>query len=300
MEISVVTCTHNPNPIFLKRVLAALQAQTLPKERWELLLADNASATVLAPQWNLSWHLNARHLREEKIGKTNALLQAIDEAQSPLLMIVDDDNILDPAYLQTALDLGAKNPHLGAWGGSCLPEFETKPPGFLEQYLNRLAITTVARPRWSNSYEDFEAIPPGAGMVVRRDIARQYAKAIKECKIRKQLGRTGKSLACCEDTDLAWTAIDMGFSVGRFPELKLTHLIPKRRLEPDYILELIKGDAASRVLLDHVYHRKTFNASKPGFLRDLWLRFRMPPFDYQAWKATNEGVKKGLQLVNQA
>jgi hypothetical protein len=137
-------------------------------------------------------------------------------------------------------------------------------------------------------------------MIVRREVAQQFSNVVLACKFRKKLGRTGKSLACCEDTDLAWTSIEMGLGVGRFPELKLVHLIPKRRLEPDYILALIAGDAASRVLLDHVHKRNTFGASRSGFLRDLWLRFRLPSFDYKAWKATNEGIAKGFQIVNQA
>ncbi|RYG01725.1 MAG: glycosyltransferase, partial [Chitinophagaceae bacterium] len=43
MNLSVVICAHNPNPEYLKRVLLSLQKQTLPIEKWELLLIDNKS-----------------------------------------------------------------------------------------------------------------------------------------------------------------------------------------------------------------------------------------------------------------
>ena len=62
--ISVIICTHNPRPDYLRRVLDALKAQTLPKERWELLLIDNASNEPLSGEWDLSWHPHARHIRE--------------------------------------------------------------------------------------------------------------------------------------------------------------------------------------------------------------------------------------------
>src|ERR1700686_4362758 len=41
--VSVITCTHNPRTECLSETLASLQAQTLPKDRWELLVLDNAS-----------------------------------------------------------------------------------------------------------------------------------------------------------------------------------------------------------------------------------------------------------------
>jgi glycosyltransferase involved in cell wall biosynthesis len=43
MDLSVVICTRNPRPKSLRRVLQALSHQTLPLNRWELLVIDNAS-----------------------------------------------------------------------------------------------------------------------------------------------------------------------------------------------------------------------------------------------------------------
>ena len=45
--ISVIICAHNPRPDSLRRVLDSLAAQTLSKERWELLIVDNASEDPL-------------------------------------------------------------------------------------------------------------------------------------------------------------------------------------------------------------------------------------------------------------
>jgi glycosyltransferase involved in cell wall biosynthesis len=298
-SVSVIICSFNPRRDYLRRVLDALKAQTLPQAQWELILADNASKEPLASIWDLSWHPHARHLREEKTGKTQALLTAIQEARGDVLMTVDDDNVLAPDYLETAVQLGRKHPHLGVWGGSCIAEFEVQPPEFLNKYIGRLAISTVSRPRWSNSYGDFDAIPAGAGMLFRRVAAQRYREVIRTCPLRKQLGPTGTMLTRCDDTDIAWTAIDLGFSAGRFPELKLTHLIPKRRVEPDYMLELIEGDALSRVLLDEARKLKTFSTRvETSLMRSLWLRLRLSDFDYKAWRATESGIRKGISLLN--
>ena len=57
-ELSVILCTHNPRAAFLAETLAGLRAQTLPPERWELLVVDNASNQPLVP--DLAWHPRAR------------------------------------------------------------------------------------------------------------------------------------------------------------------------------------------------------------------------------------------------
>src|ERR1700722_2249773 len=98
--VSVIICSHNPRENYLRRVLDALRAQTLPAQEWELLLVDNASTEPLAGRFDLSWHPNARHVREEKTGLTPARLRGIAEANGELLVFVDDDNVLRSDYLQ--------------------------------------------------------------------------------------------------------------------------------------------------------------------------------------------------------
>ena len=43
VAVSVAICTHNPRRDYLRRALAALEAQTLARDRWELVMVDNAS-----------------------------------------------------------------------------------------------------------------------------------------------------------------------------------------------------------------------------------------------------------------
>ena len=112
--VSVIICSHNPREDYLRRVLDALKAQTLPIKDWELLLVDNASKEPMAGRFDLSWHPNARHLREEKTGLTHARLCGIAEAKAGLLVFVDDDNVLRADYLQAALKISKEWPQLGA------------------------------------------------------------------------------------------------------------------------------------------------------------------------------------------
>src|SRR4051812_12592949 len=102
MEISVITCTHNPRREYLAKVVEALKAQTLALDRWEYLLIDNASAAERKPTVELSWHPHARLAHEPKLGLTAARLLGIAEARGSLLVFVDDDNVLPPDFLETA------------------------------------------------------------------------------------------------------------------------------------------------------------------------------------------------------
>src|SRR5688572_4101532 len=133
-EISVITCSHNPRPDYLERVLDALRKQTLDKSRWEFLLIDNSSQDSLEARVDLSWHSNARHIREGKLGLTHARLRGIREASGDLLVFVDDDNILDDDYLDEALRVAEEWPRLGAWGGQTRPGFEENPPDWTRPY----------------------------------------------------------------------------------------------------------------------------------------------------------------------
>ena len=186
--ISVIICTHNPRPDYLTRVLEALRAQTLPVDRWELLLVDNASEQPLGGRFDLSWHPHARHVREEKTGLTHARLCGIAAAQADLLVFVDDDNVLRRDYLEAALKIAADYPQIGAWAGSCIPEFEVEPPAELRPWLAGLVIEKLKTPLWARLPRGSEATPPGAGMTVRRKVALRYRELTLTNPLRQTLG----------------------------------------------------------------------------------------------------------------
>lgn len=243
--ISVIICTHNPRDHYLTRVLAALQKQTLPAAEWELILVDNASDKPVAVRFDISWHPKGRHVCEKELGLTPARLRGIGEAKGDILIFVDDDNVLDERYLEQALRIGSEYPFLGAWGGTIRPEFEQEPPEWTRAYWGYLAIREFKSPKWSNNPSDWQSIPIGAGLCVRRQIAVKYAAAMEEDTARRNLGRKGEALLSYEDIDLAITSSEISLGWGNFPSLHMTHLIPKSRLSEKYLLRLMEGVAAS-------------------------------------------------------
>jgi glycosyltransferase involved in cell wall biosynthesis len=259
LACSIIICSHNPRPHYLAEVLRALRAQTLPLDKWELLLIDNASQPGLDASIDLAWHPHGRLIREETLGVSHARLHGIREARAELLVFVDDDNLLAPDYLQQAIEIGLRLPFLGAWGGQIIPKFEVEPEEWMREHLSTLALYESNRDVWSN-VGDSLCRPFGAGMCLRRSVAQAYAQlAGHPQSLRRKFGRVGQTLTSCEDTDIALTAIDLEMGVGRFQALQLHHIISRNRLEESYLVRLAEGIALSHRVLSSL---RTFPSNR--------------------------------------
>ncbi len=249
-EISVVTCTHNPKPHYFQRLLDALRAQTLPTNQWELIVVDNRSDPPVEGRFDFAWHPHWRLVREESLGLTPARLTGIREASGEVLIFVDDDNVLDPDYLQEVTRIAAERPYLGAWSGQCRGVFEEPPPEWTRRYWGNLVIREFNEDVWSNLPRLAATMPCGAGLCLRRETAVRYLAVNDAGERRVQFDRKGASLMSGGDNDLAACACDIGLGVGLISTLKLQHLISPGRLTEDYLARLAHGIHYSSVLLD--------------------------------------------------
>jgi glycosyltransferase involved in cell wall biosynthesis len=247
-EISVIICTHDPRGDYLAATLEALRAQTLPLEEWEFLLVDNLSTPPLSERISLAWHPSGRHVREEKIGLSNARICGLKAARAKLIIFVDDDNLLAPDYLANALKIAAEWPSLGVWGCHIEGRFEGGAPVWVKQFAYHLAVRECPQPVWA-SYVDDRNVPYGAGMCLRSAVGRAYIAKSETDALCTKLDRIGKGMGAAGDHDICHTAQDLGLGIGRFPSLRMTHLIPPGRMQPDYFLKLVRGNARAALLL---------------------------------------------------
>jgi glycosyltransferase involved in cell wall biosynthesis len=297
--ISIIICTHNPRRDYLDKVLEALRCQTLPTEQWELLLIDNASNEPLDSAIDLSWHPQARHIREEQLGLTPARLRGIKEAEAEILVFVDDDNVLDLDYLEVALHISKAWPILGAWGGQIRPEFEETPPDWTKPYWDRLAIREFDRDMWSSLGE---AVPYGAGMCVRKVVANKYAESLHNNPVRLKLDRKGKLLFSAGDLDVALTSCDLSLGTGLFVRLRVAHLMPAYRLQEEYLARLIEANTYSCTML-HYFRGKTPEPLNLSWVRKLvesYRLWRMEPRQRRFYKAWRRGQVLGINEILQA
>jgi glycosyltransferase involved in cell wall biosynthesis len=252
-EISAVICTHNPRRDYLERALHALEAQSLPKHRWELLVVDNASHRPLAELYDLSWHPKARHVREDLLGLTPARLHGITQSRGHLLVFVDDDNVLAPDYLEEVLTIHEQYPALGTFGsGRLTPEFEIEPPVEIRKHFHMYALRTVSSTRWSNNPMDSASIPCGAGLCVCRPVAVLYRQFVEGLALAEILDRRGRQLLSGGDDLFSWVAASAGYGFGIFPRLSVTHLMSAERMNHTYLLKLLHDHRFSHGVLNYV------------------------------------------------
>lgn len=251
VDVSVIICTHNPHRAFLQRVIDALRAQTLKKELWELILVDNGSREPVCAWCDLSWHPMGACVCEPELGLASARRRGILQARGSLLVFVDDDNVLASDYLAQAARIAQDWPHLGAWGsGFISAEFEIQPAPHLKPFLGFLGVRDAPHPIWSNAISCTDATPIGAGLCVRRKVAESYLRFYDESQI-KISGRKGTSLGAHEDYEICYLACKAGLGMAIFPELKILHLIVKRRVSDAHILRLIESVTSSHLILDY-------------------------------------------------
>lgn len=293
--LSVAICTHRPRPDFLARTLEALRGQTLSSEHWELLVIDNASEPPLAP--DLSWHPHARVVVEPTLGLTPARLRGFREAATNLVILVDDDNVLAPDYLEYCARIAQEWPHLGVWGGQTIAEFEVQPPAWATPYL-WLAIREFQGDRWSNVPFTHEAMPFGAGLCVRRAVWEAYSRLVENDSRRRALDRTGGRLLGCGDTDIVLTACDIALGTGLFAGLKLHHLIPKRRIEEDYLLELVESTTYSNTLLKGLRGAEPMRPSRAQRLLQWYQKRSISPVDRKFDQAKERGLEAAARELD--
>jgi len=273
--VSVIICTHNPRRDFFYKVIEGLKKQSLELDSWELIIVDNGSKVPVQSWVNLSWHPNARIVNETNLGLTEARLKGICEASCPILIFVDDDNVLRSDYLQTAIDINKKFPKVGAYSGNSIPEYEdnaSPPKGFKWPAL--LALRAVDSDSVSSSYFD-TGKPFGGGMVVLKSVALYYKKTIENNKERRSLDRKGNILMSCGDTDMALCAVDLGLEFGLFQDLYLTHLIPKERLKNEYIIKLATNSYYSRLVLAYLRFKKIPPSPPNQIYFSLWFLYQI-------------------------
>jgi glycosyltransferase involved in cell wall biosynthesis len=200
-------------------------------------------------------------IREPRLGLTAARQCGLRAIDTEFAVFADDDNVLGPDYLESAVALLAAHPRIGLAGGRSVPRFAIPPPAWAREFFPLLALRDLGpseivssglRPA-SGPLNEYPACAPiGAGMVLRRAAWLAWLAAGDNAPGALS-DRQGDALTSSGDNDIVLCAMRSGWEVGYFPQLTLTHLIPASRLDPDYLGRLNEGIMRSwvRVLALH-------------------------------------------------
>jgi hypothetical protein len=91
----------------------------------------------------------------------------------------------------------------------------------------------------------------------------------------------------------------LGFGTGVFPELSLVHVIPSRRLERRYLIELAGGNAASHLILSRLWGYETTYKENPvsAWLRHWRRLFTLKGIDREIYQSERRGMAKANEWL---
>lgn len=300
-ELTVVIPAYHPTQAELSATLAALRLQTTPTDRWELVLIDNGSEPAVSAA-HIGWHPHARCLREETPGLVHARAAGFRAARGPLIVVVDQDNVLAPDYLAQALRLAVEYPRLGTWGaGNILPRYERPelaPPATLASLLT---LRQSKRDSISADIDHHDSTPWGAGLCVRREVVDAYLTELEANPLKGELDLRGDLRLSGGDTDIAYTACRLGFDKGIFARLRLDHLIPARRCTAEFLCRTAEGRGYSEIL-HHVVLNGRLPPKESGWrwmLRRWRRRRKMTSLERQVDRARHAGRRQAFRDLAQ-
>ncbi len=242
--ITVVIPTHNPGAR-LRRCLAALAAQT--SRDFQILLVDscgtdNSAAEALSDWQSKESTVAAKMVREDKPGAQAARIRGAREAETPLIVFCDDDNLLTPDYLETACILAERHPEAGLIGGygvGISPDESPLPDWFSEVGL------CLAAPGIPPTPVEMKPIAGTwtAGMVARKKVFEHLDAAKFEPIL---TGRVGTSLVAGEDIEMCKAAALAGFQTFEDSRLVFEHLMNPARLDVTTVKRLSHAMGTAR------------------------------------------------------
>ena len=271
---SLLTCTRDPNPALLEQLVRAVEALCVP-EGWtrEWIVVDHnsqapvrVSEVMAAAQARIAW---LRIVEDSSPRISGARARSIEESSGEILIVLDDDCVPAPDYLEAVLALRQAHPEVHCWGPGrvTLGWIGGAPPRWLDarwrtaffQERDR-ADTAWARERgWPPCYAS------GVGMAMTRAPAREYARRVRTGAYRA-VERSTASVIRGEDAQLLWTAVQLGGAAGSSSTLALRHEVTVPRLELGYLCRLAFGLRESALPCQVEVFGMT-DAGRPGRLR---------------------------------
>ncbi|MBC8985439.1 glycosyltransferase family 2 protein [Pedobacter sp. N36a] len=295
--ITVLVCTYNGASRLAKTIEHLASQKTRPTFQWELIVIDNASkddsAAVAQTEWN-KYNLPSvpfTVLSEQKPGKIYALEQGAARANYEYLLICDDDNWLQPDYLEKMYAILDSHPEVGAVGGQ------------------GIAVCDLpALPVWFKDYEEGYATGKqgpqtgdvtanghlwGAGLGTRTSLYQKMYIGFPSLLT----GRSGKQLTAGEDAEYCQRLILAGYKLYYDANLIFQHYMPENRLQSEYRVNLFQGFTESNKIL-HKYYLA--NALKLKSENNLLTKIRLllvTPFRFLSARAPERKQKAKDTLI---
>ncbi len=248
---SIVIATKN-RAALLDNTLAALVAQQWPRDRFEILVADNGSTdktraiVAAAARWPVAPRVHYRYVATP--GKSHAVNAVLGDVRGDVIAMTDDDVAPATDWLRQLAGAFANGADFVA--GRILPRWEADPPTWLSSALyGVLAVPDNGDKRRTlgPGGDGRNIIPIGANMAVRASVLKRIGG------LRHDLGKLSGTLRTGEDHEFFLRMLDAGYRGVYEPSAVVRHFVPRERLRRDYFRRWLyqNGQDVSRLESTH-------------------------------------------------
>lgn len=303
LHLDVVICTHN-RAASLATVLSRLALQQ-PADRmtWSILVVDNASSDnslAVAETYAQSLSVELRCVSEPVLGLTHARRRGVLETTGDWVAFVDDDNFLEPGWVEAIIDGICMWPDAGGIGGRVRLRWETEPVSAVADFG-----FCFAEQDHGDEPIELESLV-GAGMVLKREAL------IRSGWLDKPLldDRVGVKLLSGGDVEMALRVRAAGYSLYYQPSALMEHNMPSHRATALYLFRINRalGVTSATVSLlgwTDLFTDWQLSAATDGKRRmrsgiaGLWwsLRTGRGRIAAMAWLAFAVGFKEGIAQI---
>ena len=265
LGISVVVCTYNGAKLLPETIRHFALQCVLPGIAWEIIIIDNAStdntSKVVLAEWEKYHNPTPFFLHyQPKQGLTYARELALEKSKYEFVLFCDDDNWLNPDYINLAYDLMLQHPSIGVLGGNGELVFETPPPSWateLKLFAHGPQAPVSGKVKIKVVY--------GAGCVIRKSAFETIMKAGYKSML---TDRSTNKLSSGGDYEFCFVIALAGYDIWYDKKLKFMHFMSKERIDWNYFTRLIReGLQSFEVLVP--YRIRVSLGSKNIFLFNL-------------------------------
>ena len=227
VEISAIICTRN-RASFLEKCLKSLLQQSLPQDRYEVIVVDNGSTDCTKDVLSRYAHIPLLKMIDEPIpGLSRARNRGLEEAQAPFVGYIDDDAVAGERWLEAALEAFSTSIPQPDWvGGPVTLEWEVEKP----EWINEELSVPLGWVNWGDFPRTLtkEEWLIGANSCFKK-------KTLEECGgFDQRLGRQGACLLSGEETQIKKKIEASGGLLYYHPDVTVRHYVPAARVVPSW------------------------------------------------------------------
>jgi glycosyltransferase involved in cell wall biosynthesis len=235
--ISVIIPTHNGAKTIV-HTLRSLASQSLPPNRYEVIVVDNAStdnSAQVVQEFIASSEssVSVLYVYEPRLGAHHARNHGSLGASAPILAYTDDDVVVDSGWLKALLEMH-KDPQVASVGGRVLPSWQVQPPEWLQSLpAGNLSLLDLGDTISVRQGPDIYS----CNMTVLRSALLEVGGFHPEL--------VGSAYIGDGETGMLQDLLDAGWKIMYTPSAVVWHMIPESRMTMKYLIRRYKNQAAA-------------------------------------------------------